>query len=81
MMKKTKVKIDYPTFKIKGQPTPNEKLVICDICGNAAWTIHGLGPSICHCSWNHPSGKQTRMREATPAEYEAGKAALTQIIG
>lgn len=71
--------INYPTFKIRGTPTPNEKLEICDECGYAHWTIHGLGPTVCHQM--HPNGKARRMREATPAEYEKGKAAITQIIG
>ncbi len=73
--------IRYPTWKIRGAPTPNEKLVICDECGNAEWTIHGLDPTICHNAHSHKSGKQCRMREATPAEYEKGKAAITQVIG
>lgn len=73
--------INYPTWKIRGTPTPNEKLVVCDECGNAEWTIHGLDPTICHNSHKHASGKWRRMREATPAEYAIGKEELTQIIG
>jgi hypothetical protein len=73
--------IDYPTWKIRGTPTPNEKLVVCDECGNADWTIHGLGPTICHRRHAHASGKERRMREATADEYKIGKAAITQVIG
>ena len=75
------MKINYPTWKIRGGPTPNEKLVICDQCGNAEWTIHGLNPTVCQNRRGHASGKEGRMREATPAEYAAGKAALQEIIG
>ncbi len=75
------MKINYPTWKIRGAPTPNEKLVICDGCGNAEWTVHGLDPTICHNRHEHASGKVRRMREATAKEYTIGKAAIQKIIG
>ena len=70
----------YPTWRMRGAPTPNEKLIVCDTCGCAAWTTHGPGSNLCHNYHDHPDGKYRRMREATPAEYAAGKAALTKII-
>jgi hypothetical protein len=75
------MKINYPTWKIRGAPTPNEKLVICDGCGNADWTVHGLDPTICHNRHEHASGKVRRMREASAKEYAIGTAAIQKIIG
>jgi hypothetical protein len=65
----------YPTFKIKGSPTPNEFLVVCDKCGKVDWTVSIVG-HVYQCR-----GCPGRMREATPAEYAAGKAALKEVIG
>ena len=60
--KKPKQKIDYPTFRRKGHPTPTEKLVICDKCNSAHWTIHSDIQSYClSCS--------ARMRQGSKQEY------------
>ena len=69
----------YPTFKIRGTPTPNEKLVVCEVCQEADWTIHGDNrvPNSHYCQ----DGKHRRMREGTLEEYEEAKKVLTQIIG
>lgn len=72
--------IEYPTWRIKGKPTPNEKLVVCDTCGKAEWTAHFPNPVVCHNYHHHPGGKNRRMREATPAEYKAAKAKLKTEI-
>lgn len=61
----------YPTFKVRGAPTPNEKLVVCEICQTAAWTIHSTG-QISYCCG--------RMREGTPQEYNEARLALTTIF-
>lgn len=63
--------MNYPSFKIKGFPTPNSILMVCDICQQAAWTYPT--PRIMYCC-NH------RMREATPQEYIQGQKALKRII-
>jgi hypothetical protein len=64
---------DYPSFKTRGSPTPNDKLVICDKCGKAYWTFHSGRQSYCHNNCG-------RMREATPQEYTEGKVALKTVI-
>jgi len=62
----------YPTFKIRGIPTPYDKLIVCETCHRAKWTSHSTG-RIDRCCGR-------RVREATPQEYEAGKAALEVVI-
>jgi hypothetical protein len=66
------MKIKYPSFKISGSPTPNDKLEICVGCGTAYWLNHSTGRISYCCS--------SRRREATPEEYAAGKQALQKII-
>lgn len=73
--------IKFPTFKVRGQPTPNEKLVVCDECGKAEWVNHGPAVYECYNANHHANGGYRRMREATPKEYEQGKAAITTVIG
>lgn len=53
--------MNYPSFKTVGDPTPLDKLVICDRCQVAEWTIHSniINYHQCH----------SRMREATKREY------------
>jgi hypothetical protein len=68
-----KVAIVYPTWKVRGVPTPYEKLWVCDGCGYAQWTQHGINVRQCKCN--------LRMREATDAEYVSGRAAIQEIIG
>ena len=68
------VKPKYPNWKIKGSPTPNDKLVICDQCGLAQWGFHAVG-LFSYCTNEHG-----RMREATPEEYDEGKAAIEKVI-
>ena len=74
--------IKYPTWRIKGKPTPNEKLVICDTCGHAEWTAHfsTRNPILCYHRQGHPNGKNARMREATSHEYAAAKKCLREEI-
>lgn len=69
----SKVAIVFPTWRTRGVPTPNEKLVVCDGCGHSEWIHHGINVRQCKC--------KRRMREANPAEYAAGKAALEEIVG
>lgn len=54
--------MNYPTFKVKGDPTPLDKLVVCDRCQVAEWTIHSNLQS-------YHSQCGSRMREATKKEY------------
>jgi ribosomal protein L37AE/L43A len=65
--------IKYPTFKISGEPTPNDTLYVCDVCRKAAWGFErvGLGKGNC-CN--------TRMREGTPTEYKEAKRVLKEVI-
>ena len=77
-IKKKTVPIQYRTWKLRGTPTPNEKLMVCDICGFSDWgTNSPLSNVVYHICLDR---KQRRSREATPAEYAAGKAALKEII-
>lgn len=69
---------DYPTWKVRGSPTPCDRLIVCDECGYAGWTVHSTSPVNYHYCLNN---KRKRCREATPGEYEAAKKALTLIIG
>ena len=71
----------YPTWKVKGNPTPNERLMVCDKCQEAHWYGHGW-PKIVYCQHLGHQENQipNRMREATAIEYEEGKAAIKTII-
>ena len=63
----------YPEWKCKGNPTPNDKLIICDKCQCAEYTMHSdLLQYHSKCS--------SRMREATKKEYQEAKKALKEII-
>jgi len=64
----------YQTWKMKGSPTPNDKLVICDKCGKTRWVTHSTG-RISYCTNMHG-----RMREATPKEYDEGNAAIEKVL-
>lgn len=68
------INIKYPIFKTKGNPTPNDHLVICTNCGTARWTIYtkNLSAYCARC--------ENRMREGTPKEYAAAKLALERMI-
>lgn len=70
--------IKYPTWKVRGGPTPAETLWICDDCGRGHW---GWPNVIEHCSCEGRKGGRKRMRRATAAETKAGKLALKEIIG
>lgn len=73
--------IEYPTWKVRGAPTPNERLVICDECGNAAWVGHGDFVHTCFNRHQHANKSYRRMRNATPAETETAKTYLKEVIG
>jgi len=64
--------IQYPIFKITHAPTPSDKLIICDHCGKAEWTMHSN-------LINHCVKCNARMREASPKEYNQAKLYLTNI--
>lgn len=71
--------IKYPTWRVTGNPTPSDKLMVCATCGFAQWTTHNpLGPVLCYNKSDHPNGKNARMREATKKEYEEGRKRLMQ---
>jgi len=75
------MKIEYPTWKVQGQPTPAETLYVCDKCGKAEWS-HAAIVRVCHTpGCEGRKGGPSRMRLATMAETEAGKRALQTIIG
>lgn len=68
--------IIYPTWKMRGSPTPNDTLWICDVCGAATWSQHTFErPPVCQCS-NRP-----RLRRATVAEQAEGECHLVKVIG
>ena len=73
--------MNYPTWKVRGTPTPNETLYVCDSCGEAEWGPAGL---ITHCGNGACRGKkggQKRMRTATAKETAAAKKKITTVIG
>jgi len=67
--------MEYQRFKIRGAPTPNEKLFVCDKGQHAEWGPHGGFFSVSHCTQHN-----TRFREGTPAEYAAAKKALETTL-
>lgn len=73
-----KVPIKYPTWRVRGNPTPNEKLMVCDRCGAASWMPHS--PLTHVAEHTCPDNTKCRMRKATAAEYEQGKAVCKEII-
>ncbi len=70
--------IEYPTWVVKSSPTPADRLVICDHCREARWTIHGTRSPIVH--WCDDQ-KRRRMREATWAEVQEARKAINHVIG
>lgn len=77
------MKIKYPTWKIRGTPTPNDSLYICDSCGQGHWGTNTTGSNsagVCYCTKGRKGGP-VRMRKATAAETELGKLAIKEIIG
>jgi hypothetical protein len=62
----------YPTFMVRGLPTPNDKLMLCEVCQKAKWGYRSVGRISYCCSH--------RMREATAQEYAEGALALKTII-
>jgi hypothetical protein len=77
-----KAAIQYPTWKVRGNPSPNERLVICDECGHAEWTTSNTqGVRICYNRHGHANGKNGRMRTATAQETAIGKSTIKEIIG
>lgn len=77
-----KVQIKYPTWKVRGHPTPNECLMICDNCGIAEWTMD-IGHNVYTCdhrTCHVRKGGAMRMRVATKKEREQALKALKQII-
>ena len=77
----TAAPIKYPAWKVRGAPTPNERLVVCDECGEAIWTIHGAFIPLCYNRQQHANKGNCRMRNATPAETETAKSYLKEVIG
>ena len=77
----TAVAIKYPTWKVRGAPTPNERLVVCDECGNAAWVGHGEFIHTCYNRHQHANKSYRRMRPATAQETATAKSFLKEVIG
>lgn len=72
----------YPTWKLRGTPTPNETLWVCNQCETAAWMtdITGVNPPVCN-NCRGRKGGQVRLRKATAAETAEAKKHLQEVIG
>ncbi len=68
------MQIKYPTWKVRGSPTPNEKLMVCHQCGHAVWVPHSPLTNVVQCVCRR------RMTEANKNEYEIGKGSIKCII-
>ncbi len=67
-------KINYPTWRVRGSPTPAEALFICDKCGDAIWGQANPLHSFCYNnSCKGRKGGAPRLRKATAAETEEAK--------
>lgn len=73
--------IKYPTWKIRGEPTPRERLWICPDCLEADWMESMSGHIPCCHNCRGRKGGAVRMREATAKEYAEGKKVLVTVIG
>ena len=60
--------IKYPTYRANSSPTPSNKLVVCDKCNQAHWTIDQVPANEFCCN--------ARMRKGTKIEYKEAKEAL-----
>jgi len=67
--------VNYETWNVRGTPTPNALLVVCDQCQEAHWTGEIKG-QVRYCEKHH-----ARMREGTKAEYAEARKALKKVIG
>ena len=77
------MKFVYPTWKIKGSPTPNQTLWCCDGCGYCEWGIYnhlGQNVPIC-CVCKGKKGGYARLRRATEKEKAEALKCLKTIIG
>jgi hypothetical protein len=75
------MKLNYPTWKMKGSPTPNETLYCCDKCGDCRWYPLGFS-TIMHCFFcKGKKGGFVRMRQATEKEKQEALKVLKTIIG
>ncbi len=73
--------IKYPTWKVRGYPTPNDTLWVCDMCREASW-----GPCVNVLTCNHNTcygkkGGSVRLRKATPKETALAITLLKEVIG
>lgn len=73
--------IKYPVWKVRGTPTPNETLFICNGCGTARWTTETGGNPPCCYNCTGRKGGFLRLRPATTAETAEGKKHIKEIIG
>ncbi len=72
----------YPTWKVRGEPTPNDTLWVCDECGKAEWGTDTSGAFSVNCySCTGRKGGFKRMRRGTPAETTEAKKHLQEVIG
>lgn len=78
-MKKSKVEIQYPTYKFIQKPTPADKLMICDGCGLAVWVPHAVTVYSCTNCRGHKGGF-VRMRNATREETKKGIESIQVLI-
>lgn len=67
--------MEYPKWKTRGSPTPNDKLFVCDKGQHAEWGGHGFS-AVSHCMRHN-----TRFREGTAAEYVEARKALKEVLG
>jgi hypothetical protein len=74
--------IKFPSWCIKqphGEPPYNERLIVCDSCGQARWTSHLVVPvALCRNRNAHPDKQNVKMREATIEEYRLGRLSLKE---
>ena len=72
--------IKFPTWKVRGNPTPNDTLYICDNCGDSYWAMirQGIVHTCNNCRGR--KGGYVRMRKATDKETKLGISVLREII-
>lgn len=65
--------MNYPTWKMKGSPTPYDKLMICKYCHQTRWVRSSDNIHYCYkCG--------ARMKEANKTQYQEAYKALKEII-
>jgi len=71
--------MNYPTWKMRGNPTPNETLYCCDSCKKSRWCPYSESIRYCYNCRGKKGGYQ-RLRKATAKEIAEAKKVLKDII-